>query len=352
MHVRFLERHIYVFDLTWRRFRGARVPSTPLGDAAPFNFDRPPCHGARPHARNEGCPTTSIRCVPALPSLSKPFLGVILYTSGVFLFAVNDALGKWLIRDYGVGELIALRAVGAALILGPMAFRLRVDLLDFREARLQCARILCMLADTSSFYLATRYLPLADVMTFYMAAPLIMTALSAPLLGERVEPFRWIAAGIGFVGVAIALRPTPELFSWASLLALFGATMYALGQIATRKLRKTPWLALVSWQFLGAGLLGAATLPFSWATPSLFDLALMFLVGIVSMTCFIFITRALSFQRAAVLAPLQYTAILWATLMGWIVWRDTPTAPILVGNAIIIGSGLFLALFSGKATSA
>ena len=81
-----------------------------------------------------------------------------------------------------------------------------------------------MAADTFAFYLATRFMPLADVMTFYMASPLIVTALSAPLLGERVERFRWIAVAIGFVGVVIALRPSPQMVSWASPLALFGAT--------------------------------------------------------------------------------------------------------------------------------
>ena len=97
------------------------------------------------------------------------------------------------------------------------------------------------------------------------------------------------------------------------------------------------------WQFVGSGVIGAATVPWAWTTPSAFDVGLMFLVGVVSMTCFIFITRALALARVAVLAPLQYSAILWAAIMGWLVWRDAPTPPIIVGNAIIIGSGLFVA---------
>jgi S-adenosylmethionine uptake transporter len=197
--------------------------------------------------------------------------------------------------------------------------------------------------DTFAFYYATRSMPLADVMTFYMATPLIVTALSAPLLGEKVERFRWIAVVIGFVGVLIALRPSPQMFSWAAPIALFGATSFALSQTITRKLRGIHWLPLVLWQFVGGGLIGAATVPWVWTTPSLFDLGLMFLLGIVAMVCFIFIVRALSLARAAVLAPLQYSAILWAAIMGWLVWRDVPTLPIVVGNAIIIGSGLYVA---------
>jgi len=289
--------------------------------------------------------------MPSFPSAGRGF-GAVLYLLGVFLFTLNDALGKWLVADYGVGELVLLRALGAGVVLAPMIAALRVGLFDFSQAPLQGLRILCMAADTYAFYLATRYMPLADVMTFYMATPLIISALSAPLLGERVERFRWVALTIGFVGVVIALRPTPQMFSWASPLALFGATMYGLGQVVTRKLRRTHWLPLVVWQFAGAGLIGAATAPFAWTTPSRVDLGLMFLAGVASMSCFILITRALAMTRAAALAPLQYTAIVWATIIGWVVWRDAPTWPILAGDAIIIGSGLYVAARSAGAPAA
>ncbi len=278
-----------------------------------------------------------------IPRSGTAGLGVVLYLVGVVLFSVNDALGKWLVADYGVGQLMILRAIGAGAVLAPMAVALRADLADRRQAPLQGLRILIAAVDTFAFYFATRFMPLVDVMTFYMATPLIVTALSAPLLGEKVERFRWIAVLIGFVGVVIALRPTPQMFTWAAPLALFGATMFALSQTITRQLRGVHWLPLVLWQFVGSGLIGAATVPFAWTTPTMFDLCLMFLVGAVSMGCFICITRALALARVAVLAPLQYSAILWAAIMGWIVWRDAPTLPIIVGNAIIIGSGLYVA---------
>jgi S-adenosylmethionine uptake transporter len=270
-------------------------------------------------------------------------LGVGLYLLGVGLFAINDALGKWLVKDYGVGQLMMLRSIGAVIVLAPMIWSLRVNVVDRRQAPLQVLRILIAAVDTFAFYYATRFMPLADVMTFYMAAPLIVTALSAPLLGEKVERFRWIAVLIGFVGVLIALRPSPQMFSQAAPLALFGAVMFALSQTITRELRGVHWLPLVLWQFVVGGLIGAATVPFAWTTPSAFDVGLMALVGIVSMLCFICIVKALSLACAAVLAPLQYSAILWAAILGWLIWRDAPTLPILVGNAIIIGSGLYVA---------
>ena len=270
-------------------------------------------------------------------------LGVGLYLLGVGLFALNDALGKWLVKDYGVGQLMMLRSIGAVIVLSPMILSLRVKFFDPRRAPLQLLRIVVAAVDTFAFYYATRFMPLADVMTFYMATPLIVTALSAPLLGEKVERFRWIAVLVGFAGVVVALRPSPQMFSWIAPLALFGAVMFALSQTITRELRGIHWLPLVLWQFVGSGLIGAATVPFSWTTPSVFDLALMALVGVVSMVCFICIVRALALARAAVLAPLQYSAIVWAAILGWLIWRDAPTLPIIVGNAVIIGSGLYVA---------
>jgi S-adenosylmethionine uptake transporter len=278
-----------------------------------------------------------------IPRSGTAGLGVVLYLVGVGLFAINDALGKWLVADYGVGQLMMLRSIGAIIVLAPMILKLRVNVIDRRQHGLQVLRILVAAIDTFAFYYATRFMPLADVMTFYMATPLIVTALSAPLLGEKVERFRWIAVLIGFVGVLIALRPSPQMFSLAAPLALFGAVMFALSQTITRELRGIHWLPLVFWQFVGGGLIGAVTVPWAWTTPSLFDLGLMALVGVVSMFCFIFIVRALAMARAAVLAPLQYSAILWAAIMGWQIWRDAPTWPIIVGNAIIIGSGLYVA---------
>ena len=212
-------------------------------------------------------------------------LGVGLYLAGVVLFALNDALGKWLVADYGVGQLMMLRSIGAVIVLAPMVLSLRVKLIVRAEPPLQILRVLCTAADTFSFYYATRYMPLADVMTFYMASPLIVTALSAPLLGEKVERFRWIAVLVGFVGVVIALRPSPQMFSWAAPLALFGAIMFALGQTITRKLAGRPLAA--------AGRCGSSSAAASSARrpspspgrrPALFDLGLMALVGVVSMS--------------------------------------------------------------------
>lgn len=267
--------------------------------------------------------------------------GILLYSGGVFLFAVNDALGKWLITDYSASQLMFLRAVGAGFILTPLLWRTRTSLRVQGQFGLHALRILCSAGDTFAFYSSTRALPLADIMTLYMAAPLIIVALSALLLGERVGRARWLAVACGFVGVVIALRPGAAAFSPSSVLALGGTILFAMTLIITRKLRDTNWLTLTAYQVLGTGLVGAATAIVGWTTPSAVDLGLMFIVGIVSMLCFMGLTKALALAPASLLAPFQYASIVWAALMGWAVWGDIPQTATVVGVAVIIASGLF-----------
>ncbi len=275
-------------------------------------------------------------------TVNKDGRGIALYLAGVFFFAANDALGKWLVADYSVGEVLLLRSVGAIPVLLLVAYVTGASLRINGQWGLHITRILCQAADSFCFYYATRTLPLADVMTYYMAAPLIITALSPFLLGEKVRLFRWSAVLVGFVGVVIALQPTSAAFSPSAIIALVGATMFGLAIVITRKLRDAHWLPLVTWQFIGAGIIGGIASPFAWVTPGPVDICLMFLVGIVAAACFVLITKALALAPASLLAPFQYSAILWAAVMGWLVWRDAPTLNIIIGNGVIIGSGLVI----------
>src|SRR5262245_33795150 len=118
----------------------------------------------------------------SLSRLSATSAGICFYLAGVFLFAVNHALGKWLVADYSVGQLLLLRTVGAAFVLALLGWRERAAIFHRDQVGLNLLRVACMAGDTFAFYYATKGLPLADVMTFYMAAPLIVTALSGPLL--------------------------------------------------------------------------------------------------------------------------------------------------------------------------
>ncbi len=279
-------------------------------------------------------------------------LGIVLYSIGVFFFTVNDALGKWLVADYSVAELMALRGVGALIVLGPALGLTRARFAAPHQWVLQSARVACSAIDTFCFYFATRSLPLADVMAFYLAAPLIVVALSSAVLGERVGAGRWAAVLVGFVGVVIALHPSTRALAPVALIALLGSSMFAVTITITRRLRATPWLELVTFQVVGSSLLGALGAPSGWVTPSILDFALMTLVGIVSMVCFMCITKALAIAPASLLAPFQYTSIVWAALMGWMVFGDVPGSPVILGSAVIIGSGLFVLRREGAGVAA
>jgi S-adenosylmethionine uptake transporter len=122
--------------------------------------------------------------------------------------------------------------------------------------------------------------------------------------------------------------------------------MFALSIVITRQLRQTHWMALVAYQTAGSGLIGGVLCTVGWVTPGLGDIGLMFTVGIVSMGCFMCITKALAMAPASLLAPLQYSSIVWAVLLGWLIWGDTPTPTIMLGIFIIVGSGL--SVFSRK----
>lgn len=279
--------------------------------------------------------------MPASPPAS-PLRGIGLYSAGVLFFVVNDALGKWLVADYSVAEVMALRGLGALLVLGPVLWFARRHLASPAQIGIQLARIAMSAADTYCFYFSSRSLPLADVMTFYLAAPLIVVALSSLMLGERVGLNRWLAVGLGFVGVVIALRPTGAAVAPGALVATAGSFCFAFTILVTRWLRGTHWLQLVAYQVVGSGLIGAVGAPFGWAVPGAGDLGLMMLVGIVSMSCFMLVTKALALAPASLVAPFQYLSIVWAALIGWLVWGDVPTGPVLLGSVVIVVSGLLV----------
>jgi S-adenosylmethionine uptake transporter len=280
--------------------------------------------------------------MPPKTEFGRHSLGIGLYLTGVFFFAVNDALGKWLVASYGVGEMLFIRSIGGVVMLVPIALYLRASLAIRGDWRLQALRVLAQTADSYCFYLSTRYLPLADVMTFYMAAPIIVTAISALVLRERVGRYRWSAVIVGFVGVVIALAPSSRSFDPHALIALTGATAFAVSLATTRGLRDNNPFSLVTWQYVVSGVIGAALSPLQWTTPGAVDLGLLLLLGIVSAACFLAITKALALAQASLLAPFQYSAILWAAIFGWMVWQDVPTPRIILGNAILIASGLFV----------
>lgn len=269
--------------------------------------------------------------------------GVLLMLLGDFMFALNDAMGKWLVASYSVGQLLLIRSVGAFIILGPMLLRQPVaSLFKVERTDLQVLRVVLATADTALFYAAVAYLPLADVMSFYMAAPIYVAALSHVFLGEKAGWRRWIAIVLGFCGVVIALRPSSASLGWPSLFALAGSVSFALSLVLNRRLRGTSDATLVTWQTIGALVAGAVMTWGSWVTPSAFDFSALLLLGVVSCVAHLLITRALKLAPASTLAPLQYSLLLWAVVFGYVFFSDIPDRQMLLGSGIIVVAGLFI----------
>ena len=270
-------------------------------------------------------------------------LGILLMLLGMSLFTVNDALGKWLVADYPVAMLLAIRSLFGAVLLAPLVLREGLGAV-FAVKRLpfHLLRVGCVAMEVACFYWAVRYLPLANVMTIYMAAPLIVTALSVPLLGEKVGWRRWAAVLVGFVGVVIVLNPSGDFDPVPSLVALSGAVIFSLGLISTRFLRDASNLTLVSFQTFGTGLLSGAALPMMWVPPPGLDFLLLGALGVTALAGHAAMNRSLQLSPAAVVVPFQYVSIIWAVALDLLIWGTAPTLRIGLGALLIIGSGLFI----------
>lgn len=277
--------------------------------------------------------------------ISPTALGMAMMLLGMFLFTANDALGKWLVASYSVGQVLLIRSLGALCILLPFVFAFGWrNLMRLERPGVQFARVCFSTAEVFCFYFAVRYMPLADTMTFWLAAPIYVALLAPILLRENIGALRWAAILLGFIGVIIALEPTGQGFGFAGLIAVLGSFCFALMLITGRHLRQTPDIALVFWQLMGAGLAGLVAAPIGWISPSSLDWTLLALVGVVAMGAHMCVNRALKLADAGLLAPLQYTLLLWAIIMGWIFFDDIPRESMLIGAGIIILGGLLLVL--------
>src|SRR5215470_6894356 len=282
------------------------------------------------------------RCRPEA-SPTGPLAGIGWMLAGIAMFSLNDALGKWLLLDYSVGELLLIRSAAALVCLAP--FLRNTGVAAFVTAprpALQIVRIVLSALEVAMFFWAVSYLPLADTVTFYLAGPIYVTALSVFVLGEKVGWRRWSAVVVGFVGVVLALRPSAASFTLPALIALGGSIFFAVLMVTTRMLRNTADMVLISGQIFATLLFGAAFAPIRWITPSLRDFMLLSVFGVVSIVALACVNRSLKLAPASVVVPYQYTMIVWAIMLGYGVFGDVPDALTLAGAAIIIAAGLYI----------
>lgn len=271
--------------------------------------------------------------------------GIALMLLAMLAFSFGDALGKKVVATYPVGELLLLRAIAGLIVLAPLIWRQRAAFRRLERPGLQLLRTLIAACEVAAFFIATIYLPLADVITFYLASALFVSVGAALFLGERIDRTRAVVIVIGFGGVLIALQPSPQTMTWSALIAILASVLFAALLLITRFLRQTPAMVLASQQFVGTALLGAALMaPSGWMTPAPVDWLWFGLAGIVSAVALLCVNRSLSLAPASVVVPYQYTMIIFAAAFGWLVFGDVPTLPTVIGGAVIIGAGLFLAL--------
>ena len=269
--------------------------------------------------------------------------GVLLMLLGMLMFSLNDVMGKWLVSTYSVGQVVFIRSIAALIVLAPFLwFNGPAKVVQVDHPWLQAARVILSTAEVFAFYFAVVYLPLADVMTYWLAAPIYVAAVSPFVLKEPVGWRRWTAIIVGFVGVVIALEPSSQALTPQAIISILGSMSFAFMLLLGRSLRGTPDTTLVFWQIVGAGLAGLVAVSFEWTPVSLRDLFLLALLGVVAMLAHVLVNRALKLADAATVAPLQYTLLFWAILFGWLVFGDVPRVSMLVGSGFIVASGLFI----------
>jgi S-adenosylmethionine uptake transporter len=261
-----------------------------------------------------------------------------------WLFSSLDATVKWLSRDYPVLQITFVTSLIAFVpILVLVARSGGLKTLRPRRPFLVGLRAVLMTADTMLAFASFQHLPLADAYTLFFAAPMLVTALSVPLLGEHVGWRRWSAVVVGFCGVLIILRPGFATLTMGHLAALGAALCFALSGIILRRLGDTePSGTLLVSTMAGLVLATAPTLPFIWVAPTPFDLALLTLGGLLAGLAHIGVVKAFRMAAPAIVAPFQYSQMLWAVLYGYVIFADVPEWRTLVGSAVIAASGLFI----------
>jgi drug/metabolite transporter (DMT)-like permease len=270
--------------------------------------------------------------------------GIGLMLLSIFMFSFGDALGKFIVGTYSVGQLLWFRACAGLIVLLPMIWRNRAAFTRLERPWLQLLRVILSTLEVAAFFLSVAYLPLADVITYYLACPIFVTALSAIVLREPVGWRRWSAILIGFAGVLIALQPSAQTVTWPAMIALGGSLSFSVLMLITRSLRATPDIVLASSQFVGTFAFGAMLAPFGWITPTLAGLGLFVAAGCISVGALLCGNRSLKLAPASVVAPYQYSMIIWAMMLGYLVFGDVPSRATIAGAAIIIGAGLYIFL--------
>jgi drug/metabolite transporter (DMT)-like permease len=297
-------------------------------------------------------PTGNEAAAQALPAVTEiehertraTSRGIVLMLVSVLLFACMDAVVKWLGATYPTMQIVFFRSLFAFLPLSFFIFRgIGLSALRTRRPLQHAVRSLVGLMAMTSFFYAYSQMPLANAVAIGFAAPMFMTALSVPLLGEKVGPRRWIAVLVGFAGVLVIVRPDAGVFHAAAPVALAGTVFYALAMIFVRRLGRTETSTAIVFYFtLSATLVSGLFMPFVWVAPDAQGWILLILVGLIGGLAQMAMTNAVRLADISVVAPFDYTGLLWTALLGFLIWSEVPSLHVWLGAAIVVASGIFI----------
>jgi drug/metabolite transporter (DMT)-like permease len=285
-----------------------------------------------------------------LPAVPRPArqeripLGILYMMSATAIFAATSASTKWLVETYPIGEVLFTRSfvslVAMSLFLLP-----QTGLAVFRTQRLRGHLLRGTSQSCSQTFLVIAFslMPLASAVAINFSAPLFATLASIVFLRERVGAVRWFALLVGFLGVLLVTQPGAETLQVGALFALANAVLFGTVTAGVRGLTSTESTeTLTMYQMVVITTCFTLLLPFGFVTPTFADGIVIVLTGVGNALGQYWWTRALHLAPTAAVAPFQYFSLVWALLLGFAVWGDLPTVSLLIGSAIVVGSGLFL----------
>ena len=276
---------------------------------------------------------------------SNNLLGIGLMSLAMLLFVIMDALAKWLVSsEMSAIQLIAIRSwIILPIILLVLAARGQIKDLTTTHPGHHMLRGCFGFFAPVAFFTSLKSLPLADATVIFFSTTFILTAASAIFLKERVGLHRWGAVLIGFIGVVIAMDPRGGGDIQAYLLVLAAAGIYAMIFVSGKHLsRKDSVISLVFSLHLGMGFMATLILPWVWVPVSLIELGQLGLLTVIALFAHYLFTAAFARAEVSALAPFEYTSLLWATTIGYLVWQDIPTTNVWIGAGIIIACGLYV----------
>jgi len=271
--------------------------------------------------------------------------GVLFMLLGMLGMGLTDGSAKWLVSaDYPVIQVIALRGwfISGILIIWVLATRQMGDLPTQRPWG-HVLRLMVAFLGPLFMFRAMQEMPLADVTVIVFGSTFMTTALSVPLFKEKVGIHRWSAVVLGLVGVIIALRPGTDVFNPAAVYALLAGLSFAGINLTARWLRDTEnTLQLIFYLMMGMTALSTAILPTVYVPVAPIDWAIFGAMGVFTIIGYIFTTRAFMVAPTGLVAPFEYTVLIWAVAFGFLIWGDVPDAYVWTGAAVIVASGIYL----------